>query len=263
MEELSLWLSNPVAITYIRNALKRVRKRGSSMVLASQNLEDFDQPGVRELTRPLFAIPTHQFLFNAGTIDKRFYMDLLQLEPEEYELIRQSQRGICLYKCGNERYLLEVHAPSYKEKLFGAAGGGGGGGEGRKSSYCVASALSILMWDHISSPSFSAICSAVRPAAFAFSMTDRMVTGWRSFCFCASKTLISSFFFAIFASINAMRSSAVRAAIQGTSFQKYDVTMINDRLWLVNQLLSNCCPHTSAAAQRFQERGWIQEPKGV
>ncbi len=64
------------------------------MVLASQNLEDFDQPGVRELTRPLFAIPTHQFLFNAGTIDKRFYMDLLQLEPEEYELIRQPQRGI-------------------------------------------------------------------------------------------------------------------------------------------------------------------------
>lgn len=123
IDELYLWLSNPVAITYIRNALKRVRKRGSSMVLASQNLEDFDQPGVRELTRPLFAIPTHQFLFNAGTIDKRFYMDLLQLEPEEYELIRQSQRGICLYKCGNERYLLEVHAPSYKEKLFGAAGG--------------------------------------------------------------------------------------------------------------------------------------------
>ena len=123
IDELYLWLSNPVAITYIRNALKRVRKRNSSLILASQNLEDFDQPGVRELTRPLFAIPTHQFLFNAGTIDKRFYMDLLQLEPEEYVLIRQPQRGICLYKCGNERYLLEVHAPSYKEKLFGAAGG--------------------------------------------------------------------------------------------------------------------------------------------
>ena len=88
IDELYLWLSNPVAITYIRNALKRVRKRNSSLILASQNLEDFDQPGIRELTRPLFAIPTHQFLFNAGTIDKRFYMDLLQLEPEEYELIR-------------------------------------------------------------------------------------------------------------------------------------------------------------------------------
>lgn len=123
IDELYLWLSNPVAITYVRNALKRVRKRNSSLILASQNLEDFDQPGVRELTRPLFAIPTHQFLFNAGTIDKQFYMDLLQLEPEEYELIRQPQRGFCLYKCGNERYHLQVIAPPYKSKLFGTAGG--------------------------------------------------------------------------------------------------------------------------------------------
>lgn len=41
----------------------------------------------------------------------------------EYELIRYPQRGVCLYKCGTERYLLEVHAPHYKEKLFGKAGG--------------------------------------------------------------------------------------------------------------------------------------------
>lgn len=123
IDELYLWLSNPTAVTYIRNCLKRVRKKESALILASQNLEDFDQPGIRELTRPLFAIPTHQFLFNAGSVDKRFYMDNLQLEPSEFELIRYPQRGVCLYKCGNERYLLEVHAPPYKEKLFGTAGG--------------------------------------------------------------------------------------------------------------------------------------------
>lgn len=123
IDELYLWLSNPTAVTYIRNSLKRVRKKDSALILASQNLEDFDQPGVRELTRPLFAIPTHQFLFNAGSVDKKFYMDNLQLEPSEFELIRYPQRGVCLYKCGNERYLLEVHAPPYKEKLFGTAGG--------------------------------------------------------------------------------------------------------------------------------------------
>lgn len=50
-------------------------------------------------------------------------MDMLQLEESEYNLIKFPQRGVCLYKCGNERYLLEVHAPSYKEKLFGSAGG--------------------------------------------------------------------------------------------------------------------------------------------
>ena len=57
IDELYLWLSNPTAVTYIRNCLKRVRKKESSMILASQNLEDFDRPGVRELTRPLFATP--------------------------------------------------------------------------------------------------------------------------------------------------------------------------------------------------------------
>ena len=123
LDELYIWLSNLTAIEYIRNSLKRVRKKESSMILASQNLKDFDVDGVRELTRPLFAIPTHQFLFNAGSVDKKFYMDNLQLEPAEFELIRYPQRGVCLYRCGNERYLLEVHAPPYKEKLFGTAGG--------------------------------------------------------------------------------------------------------------------------------------------
>ena len=123
LDELYLWLSNPTAIEYIRNALKRVRKRGSAMLLSSQNLEDFDRPGVRELTRPLFAIPPHQFLFNPGAIDGRAYREMLQLDEAEYDLIRFPQRGVCLYKCGNERYLLEVHAPPYKEALFGTAGG--------------------------------------------------------------------------------------------------------------------------------------------
>lgn len=123
LDELYIWLSNLTAIEYIRNSFKRVRKKESSMILAIQNLEDFDVDGVRELTRPLFAIPTHQFLFNAGSVDKKFYMDNLQLEPAEFELIRYPRRGVCLYRCGNERYLLEVHAPPYKEKLFGKAGG--------------------------------------------------------------------------------------------------------------------------------------------
>ncbi len=123
IDELYLWLTNPVAVTYIRNCLKRVRKKESSMILASQNLEDFDQPGIRELTRPLFAIPTHQFIFYAGSSDKRFYMENLQLEENEYELVRQPQKGVCLYKCGSDRHLLAVHAPPHKEKLFGSAGG--------------------------------------------------------------------------------------------------------------------------------------------
>lgn len=123
IDELYLFLTNLTAIEYIRNAMKRVRKKESAVILASQNLEDFNIEGIRELTKPLFSIPTHAFLFNAGNIDKQFYMDSLQLEESEYNLIRFPQRGVCLYKCGNERYNLVVHAPEYKERLFGKAGG--------------------------------------------------------------------------------------------------------------------------------------------
>lgn len=123
LDELHVWISNQTAIQYIRNVLKRARKRDSSLILVSQNLEDFMLPGIAELTRPLFSIPTHQFIFCCGSVDRRFYMDNLQLEASEYELIRHPQRGICLYKCGNERYLLDVRAPEYKRKLFGDAGG--------------------------------------------------------------------------------------------------------------------------------------------
>ena len=123
IDELYLWLSDPTVITYIRNALKRVRKKEFALFLASQNLEDFTQPGIRELTRPLFSIPVHQFIFNGGNVDKKFFMDNLQLEESEYALIRDPQRGSCLYKCGNERYLLQVQAPEYKQALFGTAGG--------------------------------------------------------------------------------------------------------------------------------------------
>ena len=123
LDELYLWLSNPIAIEYIRNCLKRVRKRESALMMASQNLEDFNQEGVREMTKPLFAIPPHQFLFHPGTTSKQFLMDMLQLEETECSLISKADKGNCLFRCGNERYMLEVKAPEYKAALFGIKGG--------------------------------------------------------------------------------------------------------------------------------------------
>ena len=123
IDELYLFLTNMTAIEYIRNAMKRVRKKESSIILASQNIEDFLIPSIREFTKPLFSIPTHQFLFNAGQINPKEYMDALMVEPSEFELIKYPERGTCLYRCGNERYLLQVIAPDYKAAMFGKAGG--------------------------------------------------------------------------------------------------------------------------------------------
>jgi hypothetical protein len=123
IDEFYLFLTNLTAVEYVRNFSKRVRKKDSAVIITSQNLEDFNIEGIREYTKPLFSIPTHQFLFNVGNIDAKFYIDTLQLEQSEYNLIRYPQRGVCLYKCGNERYNLMVNAPEHKAKLFGKAGG--------------------------------------------------------------------------------------------------------------------------------------------
>ena len=123
IDELYLFLTNQTAIEYIRNCMKRVRKKESSVILASQNVEDFLIPSIREFTKPMFAIPTHQFLFNPGLLNPREYMDALQIEQAEYDLHCKAERGTCLFRCGNERYLLQVLAPEYKTELFGKAGG--------------------------------------------------------------------------------------------------------------------------------------------
>ncbi len=123
LDEFYLFLSNLTAVEYVRNFMKRVRKKDSAVIIASQNLEDFNLDGVKEYTKPLFSIPTHQFLFNAGQINPKEYMDALQVEGAEFELIKYPERGSCLYRCGNERYLLQVIAPEYKAAIFGKAGG--------------------------------------------------------------------------------------------------------------------------------------------
>ena len=123
LDEFYLFLTSPVVVEYVRNMMKRNRKRDSFLILTSQNVEDFLLPGIKEYTKPLLSIPSHRFLFYPGNVEANEYMDLLQLEDCEFEVIRTASKGRCLFQCGNERYKLIVQAPEYKETLFGTEGG--------------------------------------------------------------------------------------------------------------------------------------------
>lgn len=123
IDELYLFLSNLTAIEYIRNAMKRVRKKESAVILASQNIDDFLITSIKEFTKPLFSIPSNHFLFYPGNINPKDFEDALMIEPNEYDLIKFGEKGTCLFRCGNERYLLVVKAPEYKSVIFGSAGG--------------------------------------------------------------------------------------------------------------------------------------------
>ena len=54
-------------------------------------------PEIKEFTKPLFSIPTHQFLFNGGNINARDYIEALQLEESEFDLIKYNGSA---NKCG-------------------------------------------------------------------------------------------------------------------------------------------------------------------
>lgn len=123
LDEAYLFLDYPIAVRYLRSFMKRVRKRDSSILIASTHVEDFLVPGIKEYTKPLFATPTHRFLFYPGGIGEREYCDALHLEQSEYDLISSPQRGVCLYCSGRERYHLEIETQPYRTAMFGTVGG--------------------------------------------------------------------------------------------------------------------------------------------
>lgn len=123
VDELHMFVSNKIAIDYLRSFMKRGRKRNSDVIIASQNVEDLLLPGVVEYTKPLFSIPTHAFLFNPGRCDRSAFQQALSLPDCEYELIKNPRRGHCLFRSGDERFHLHVKAPDYKSALFGTVGG--------------------------------------------------------------------------------------------------------------------------------------------
>ena len=123
LDEFYLFLGSPISVTYCRNLCKRARKYDSSILIASQNIDDFMKPDIASQTKPLLEIPTHKFLFNPGSVNIKEFMELLQMQPNEYQIIQTPRRGFCLYMCGNERYSLMVHFPGWKSALFGSGGG--------------------------------------------------------------------------------------------------------------------------------------------
>ena len=117
------WLSD-----YVENKLGGFSLTGTKKPdcpLIGQNGNIFNLMGIaaKTLRQNGMAEQSKEFLFNAGQINPKEYMDALQVEPSEFELIKYPERGTCLYRCGNERYLLQVIAPEYKAAIFGKAGG--------------------------------------------------------------------------------------------------------------------------------------------
>lgn len=122
IDEMYLFL-NPIVVEWLRNFAKRARKYGAHMFQATQNLADFNDPEILHMTKPLFELSLHKFLFYPGDVDRTVMQKLLSLTDSEMDVISVSRQRHCLYKCANEKYHLIVGTLPYERELFGSAGG--------------------------------------------------------------------------------------------------------------------------------------------
>jgi Domain of unknown function DUF87. len=114
---------NILILNYLREMEKRFRKYGAILGKATQNTDDMLLPKIKEKSKALFSISSHKFIFNLGDVDINEAQKLLQLTDGEYEAIKFSDRGKCIYRSGNERYHLSVAKIGYEEEVFGTRSG--------------------------------------------------------------------------------------------------------------------------------------------
>ena len=113
----------PVLIKWLRNYMKRDRKYEGVCGLITQNLGDFNDPEIMHVTASLLQLPPHKFIFNLGDVDPELVKNMLDLEEHEIKIVSRLRKRQCLFKCGKDKYLMEVGTLPYEKDLFGKAGG--------------------------------------------------------------------------------------------------------------------------------------------
>ena len=125
IDELYMFLDddNPTMVKYINFFVKRARKYGAQIGIATQQIVDCLKPSIAHYTTALFTNSAFQFLFYPGKIDLSLVEEKLKLTKGELRCISQSNKRHCLLKAGNDKYYIEVGHLPYEDYLFGTAGG--------------------------------------------------------------------------------------------------------------------------------------------
>ena len=123
IDELYLFLENPIMIKYISSFVRRARKYNALIGTATQQVADCLRDDIAMYTAALFNVSTYKFLFYPGEIDRELMQEKLKLSQGEILKISKPHKRHCLVCAGDERYYIEVGSFDYENELFGKAGG--------------------------------------------------------------------------------------------------------------------------------------------
>lgn len=123
IDELYLFLENPIMVKYISSFVKRARKYLAMIGVATQQVADCLRSDIEAYTTALFNNSTYKFIFYPGEIDMDLLRDKLKLTEGEMLRISSPTQRHCLIKAGSDKYYAEIGSFAFEKELFGAAGG--------------------------------------------------------------------------------------------------------------------------------------------
>lgn len=113
----------PQALQFLRNTSKRIRKYGGSLMVISQNVNDFLDGAVRRHGQALLDNPCYKLIMGQGEKDLQSLVQLMHLSEAEQEMLAQGKRAEALLVAGSKRVHVKVELAAHEPDLFGEAGG--------------------------------------------------------------------------------------------------------------------------------------------
>ncbi len=102
---------------------RRARKYEAAIWVASQQVNDFVDPAIKQYGSAILNQPTYKLILGMDGQDLVDVARLYRLKEAERELIEQKTRGRALFMIGSRRLDLSIKIDDFKLSYFGDKGG--------------------------------------------------------------------------------------------------------------------------------------------
>lgn len=102
---------------------RRARKYEAAIWVASQEINDFIDPAIKQYGSPVLNQPTYKLILGMDGEDLQDVARLYKLKEAERELIEQKTKGRALFMIGSRRLDLSIKIDDFKLSYFGDKGG--------------------------------------------------------------------------------------------------------------------------------------------
>ena len=115
--------SCPQSLHFLRNVEKRARKYEGSVVVSTQDIQDFVNPAVKLYGQPVLDIPTVKLIFGMDGNALKEAVDVFTLNDAQRELVSSKMRGTALMSVGSAKTRVNFVLSDERLAMFGKGGG--------------------------------------------------------------------------------------------------------------------------------------------